>query len=340
MERLATLLFGLDTKHLLRCSSGERSAYSKATLYFIMVITASFLSLYYFFYLLSLSYALALPLAGVLTFVFFSIIRFTLLTIQLPIGEVVTMKKLIVNGANIFRIVLFMLLVFTLIVPICAFVYRTPLSKELQGYKTQVYIDFAKSKEYMAEQQLGSLSLLIEKKEKEQKIILNTEKNVRIQKFKVRHIQRQIDVLEKKLSIKKALLAKNNRHLLAHFKKELKHAGMPFKRFELLFYQPSSGIVLFLLFVLFFTLLPAYMYVRFATSYMYGKYFGDEMVLVIAAEYAKMKKDCSEYLLKNYNFRLSNESLYEDPPFNRTRIFKTPTRITTVKLFDHFEQPQ
>lgn len=340
MERLATLLFGLDTKHLLRCSSGERSAYSKVTLFFIMVIISSFLSLYYFFYLLSLNYALSLPLAGVLTFVFFSIIRFTLLTIQLPIGEVVTMKKLIVNGANIFRIVLFMLLVFTLIVPICAFVFRNPISKDLQGYKTQVYIDFAKSKEHMTEQQLGSISMLIDKKENEQKNILNTEKNVRIQKFKIRHIQKQIDELEKKLRVKKALLAKNNRRLLAHFRKDLKHAGMPFKRFELLFHQSSSGVVVFLLFVLLFTLLPAYMYVRYASSYLYGKYFGDEMVLVIAAEYVKMKKDCSEYLLKNYNYRLSHESLYEDPPFNRTRIFKTPTRITTVKLFDHFEQSQ
>ncbi len=340
MERLATLLFGLDTKHLLRCSSGERSAYAKATFYFILVISASFLSLYYFFYLLSLDYALSLPLAGVLTFVFFSIIRFTLLTIQLPIGEVVTMKKLIVNGANIFRIVLFMLLVFTLIVPISAFVFRQSISQDLQGYKNQVYVNFAQSKQRMTDQQLGSISMLIEKKESEQKIIFNTEKNVRIQQFKIRHIHKQIDVLEKKLSVKKALLVKNNRHLLAHFRKELKHAGMPFKRFELLFHQPNSGLVLFLLFALFFSLLPAYMYVRYATSYLYGKYFGDEMVLVIAAEYSKMKKDCAEYLLQNYNYSLSHESLYEDPPFNRTRIFKTPTKRTTIKLFDHFEQLQ
>jgi hypothetical protein len=340
MERLATLLFGLDTKHLLRCSSGERFAYSKAALYFIMVIVATFLSLYYFFYLLSLSYSLSFPLAAVLTFVFFSILRFILLTIQLPIGEVVTMKKLIVNGANIFRIVLFMLLVFTLIVPLCAFIFRNPISKDLQGYKNQVYINFAKSKEHMIEQQLGSISVLIEKKEKEQRIILNTENNIRIQAFKIRHIQKQKDALEKKLRVKKALLAKKNRHLLAHFRKELKHAGMPFKRFELLFNQPSSGITLFLLFVLLFLLLPAYMYVRYATSYLYGKYFGDEMMLVIAAEYSKMKKDCSEYLLKNYNYSLSHESLYEDPPFNRIRIDKAPTRITTIKLFDYFEEPQ
>ena len=340
MERLATLLFGLDSKHLIRCSSLERSAYAKATLYFIVVITATFLSLYYFFYLLSLSYALSLPMAGVLTFVFFSIIRFTLLTIQLPIGERVTVKKLMLNGANIFRIVLFMLLVFTLITPLCAFVFRRPISKDLMGYKNQVYINFAHSKERMTDQQLGSISILIEKRENEQQFVLNTEKNLRMQQFKFRHIQQQIDILKKKLSAKKTLLTKKNRHLLTHFRKELKHAGMPFKRFEFSFHQSSSGLVLFLLFILLFSLLPAYMYVRYASTYMYGKYFGEEMELVIAEEYSTMKKDCSEYLLKHYNYSHVHDSLYEDPPFNRIRLYKTPTRITTIKLFDHFEQLQ
>jgi hypothetical protein len=66
MERLATLLFGLDVKHLMRCSEGERSAYKKAALYFVLIIAFCFLSLYYFFFLLTLNYVGAFPLAAVM----------------------------------------------------------------------------------------------------------------------------------------------------------------------------------------------------------------------------------------------------------------------------------
>jgi hypothetical protein len=340
MEHLATLLFGLDIKHLMRCSEGERSAYKKVALYFVLLIAFCFLSLYYFFFLLTLSYLGALPMAALLSFVFFSIIRFTLLTIQLPLGETVTLKKLIFNGANIFRMVLFMLLVFTLIIPLSAFVFRKAISTDLVTYKDSVYNEFKASKDLMEKQQLGSISSLIIQKKAEQEALKTIEKNERLLGFKIRRIQQQITLLERKLNIKGQELKNQNRVLLAHYRQELKHAGMPFKRFELMFHQPSTGVVLILFFAFLFGILPAYMYVRYATSYGYGKYFGDEMVLVISAEYKQMKKDCSEYLLNHYKHSFHEESLYEDPPFNRTSIFKTPTRLSTVKLFDHFEQQQ
>jgi hypothetical protein len=338
MEHLATLLFGLDVKHLMRCSEGERSAYKKAALYFVLIIAFCFLSLYYFFFLLTLNYVGAFPLAAVMSFVFFCIIRFTLLTIQLPIGETVTLKKLIVNGANMFRMVLFMLLVFTLIIPVSAFVFRNAISADLVTYKDTVYNEFKASKDLMEKQQLGSISSLIAEKKADQEALKTTEKNARMRKFKVQRIQRQITLLERKLTTKAQELKKQNRALLSHYRQDLKHAGMPFKRFELMFHEQNTGVVLIVLFALLFGILPAYMYVRYASSYGYGKYFGDEMVLVISAEYKQMKKDCAAYLLKHYQHSLQEESLYEDPPFNRTRVFKTPTRLTTIKLFDHFEQ--
>lgn len=338
MENIAIVLFGLESKHLSRCSEVEKSAYKRTALYFILTIAFIFLSLFYFFYLLTINYLGAFILSAVLSFVFFSIIRFTLLTIQLPLGEVPSMKKLLFNAANVFRITLYMILVFALVVPFSSFIFKGAIADELGQYKTQVYSDFKSSKEIMKDQQLGSITRLIDAKRSEQQAIKSSEKNPRLRAFKIELLEKKIKQLKINLDQKRINLDNENKTVFRFFKRDLDNAGMPFKRFEIMLNLSGSGIIVFLLFLALFGLLPMYMYVRYSSKFLYDQYFGDEMLLLIAAEYEQMMKDCSEHLQKEHNYLLPADMLYADPPFNRTRLFQPPTQLKTFDVFNHFEQ--
>jgi hypothetical protein len=337
MENFTLDLFGLESKHLSKCSENEKSAYRLLAIYFIVIISFTFLSLFYFFYLLTLNYTAAFFLTMMLSFVFFSIIRFSLLTIQLPLGESITWRKVFFNGATIFRSVVIMLLIFTLVIPFSAFLYRNKISGELEQFKSQLHSDFVASKKVMQVQQLASISELIDEKRLEKKGINISENDNRLKKFKIASIDKKIQKLEVKLEKKANQLVKQNESVFNKYKVEIEQAGMPFKRFELMFGLTGSIPAIIILFLLLFMLLPFYMYVRYSPKFRYSHYFGEEMISIISQEYATMKKECDGYLYKKYSHNQTGESLYEDPPFNRVRRFKAPLQLMNVNLFDHFD---
>ena len=336
MEQLAIVLFGLESTHLNKCADSEKAAYNRMAAYFLLFILSSFLSFYYFFYLLTLNYFSSLPLALVLSFVFFSIIRFTLLTVQLPLGEKPTLKKLLLNGANIFRIILFGLLIYAVSIPLSSFVFRQNINTGLSIYKDNLFSDFMISKEKMSNQQLGSIQSLIDKKKEELKFLQESETNRGILKFKTERIQRQIVLFQKNLKTKHVKLKRDNKSLFEQYKSNLNRAGMPFKRFELMFSEANSILILLLIFCCLFLLLPLYMYVRFANKFQYSLYFSEEMVQLIVTEYNRALLECKDYLLANYGYSVQQVSLYNDPPFNRSRVFIAPKEIKAVNLFDHY----
>jgi hypothetical protein len=188
----------------------------------------------------------------------------------------------------------------------------------------------------MSNQQLGSIQSLIDKKKEELKFLQESETNRGILKFKTERIQKQIVLFQKNLKTKHLKLKRDNKLLFEQYKSNLNRAGMPFKRFELMFSEPNSILILLLIFCCLFLLLPLYMYVRFANKFQYSLYFSEEMVQLIVTEYNRALLECKDYLLANYGYSVQQVSLYNDPPFNRSRVFIAPKEIKAVNLFDHY----
>lgn len=337
MEQAASKLFGLEPKHLLLCSPMERSSYNRILMFFMIVMLIMTLSIYYFFYLLLQSYWWAMVPTVLLCFVFFSLLRFLLITIQLPLGEVVSTKKVLLNGANIFRIVLFSLLVFTFTVPIVAFVYRKSIDTDIAIYKSELLSEFAASKEQMQTQQLQSIDDLVAAYKAEQGVILASNHSEEIKKFKVNAIGQKIALLTTARQAKSEKLSKMYAVQTADYKLQLKDAGMPFKRFELLFQQKRSVPMLILIFLPLFLLLPLFIYLKYSQKFAYSKFFGEEMIQHITNQYNQTKTICEQELKERFNFVTKDNINYLDPPFNRIPVKQIPTKLTNQTLFNFLD---
>jgi hypothetical protein len=337
MEQLTSKLFGLEPKHLLSCGQTERSAYSRILVFFLIVLLTMTLSIYYFFYLLLQSYWWAIIPTLMLCFVFFSLLRFLLITIQLPLSEAVSIKKVILNGANIFRLVLFSLLVFTFSVPIVSFFYRNSIETDLGIYKSELLSEFVASKEQMRNQQLQSIDNLIASYKSEQRDILASSTTAEIKKFKIDAISEKIDLLKVTRQDKSEKLVKMYADQTSNYDLQLKDAGMPFKRFELLFQMKRSIPTIILIFLPLFLLLPLFVYLKYSQKYFYSKLFGEEMIQLITMQYNETKTICEQELKERFNFIKKDNVNYLDPPFNRLPIKQIPTKLTNQTLFNFLD---
>jgi hypothetical protein len=332
MEQLTSQLFGLEPKHLMNCNQMERAAYHRMLMFFMVFMLLLSLSMYYFFYMLVQSYWWAIIPTMLLSFVFFSLFRFILITIQLPLNETVTLKKLILNGSTIFRVILFSLLVFTFAVPLVAFVFRSSIAVELDLYKKELLEEFVASKKQMLDQQLQSLDTLIALKKAEQLEVLSSKNSDEIKRFKINEIKKKIDILNVEKISKSEKYNTIYALQISQYIENLKNAGMPFKRFELLFQQKASVPMLLLVFLPLFLLLPLFLHLKYSQKYAYSKLFAEEMIIRITKEYEQNKLICEQELERRFKYINQQEPNYTDPPFNRNPVKKTPTRILNQTL--------
>jgi hypothetical protein len=337
MEQLTSQLFGLESRHLINCSQMERSAYSRMLYFFITLLMVLSLSIYYFFYLLLQSYWWAIIPTVLLSFVFFSLVRFILITIQLPIGEVVTIKKVLFNGATVFRVVLFALLVFTFVVPLAAFFFRTSINTELDNYKTSLLDEFIGSKNLMLNQQLQSIDTLVALQKAEQMNVAVSDNSSAIKEFKINAINKKIKILNNERQRKAVEYRKIYDQQIEEYSVNLVEAGMPFKRFELLLQQKQSIAIILLFFLPIFLILPLFIYLKCSPKYSYSKLFSEEMIAQITHQYGETKKICEQELRQRFNFIKSENPNFLDPPFNRIPAKPAPTKLGNQNLFNFLD---
>jgi len=338
MENITARLFGMDMLFFQRCKESEKKHYRAVAILFIALIVACVLAFSYFFYLLLQSHVLAFLLSLILGFVYYSILRFSIITIGIPLSEVITIKRVILNSGNIFRALIFSMFVFTITVPLVSFVYRKELNPKIDEIKSELVKEYRIFKTNSADHQLKSIDDRIEEKRIEIAQIKNDKSDARIINFKIQKISNSIVILEKIRIIKATELTKATLNSIKSYETQLNDIDMPFKRFHLLFSLQGSPIFIALLFFTFFSIIPYYLFLLCGKNFEYGKIYQNEIEILVKKNDQISFDDCSIFLKKNFKYQFEKSNLYEDPPFNRIPVFKGYTKIIDRNLFLHFDK--
>jgi hypothetical protein len=338
MENFTAKLFGMEMRFFQRCKEAERKQYRTVAILFIALIAACVLAFNYFFYLLLQSHVLAFLLSLILGFVYYSILRFSIITIGIPLTEVITIKRVILNSGNIFRAIIFSMFVFSITVPLTAFVYRKELNPKIDEIKSGLVVEYNTFKTKSQNLQLDALDQRISEKRNEINQIKSSQTEERLKSFKIQKINQSIGILENKRVLKASELTKSTLASVNNYAAQLVDIDMPFKRFQLLFNLQGSPIIICLLFFTFFSIIPFYLLLLCGKNYEYAKIYQNEIELLVKSNDQITFENCSTFLKKNFQYKLEKSNLYEDPPFNRIPVFKGYTKIIDRNLFLHFDK--
>lgn len=343
---LAAILFGLEETILTQCSAKEIKRYKRLSVFFLLLISLGFVSFYYFFYLLTQNYISAFFGSLVLSFIYFSILRFTIMTINVSLHEDMTMKRMLKNYANTYRFILFSAFVFTIFVPLIALMNHDDFTVNLNSYKISLNTEYQKNRIKAKQQQLNILSGDIARLKKQkntftQKLAKATSPMDKgLTEFEIRKIDTLILIATSKFIIKDSVLSTENEVLTKQYQSQLDKAELPFYRFQLVFKYPISIVCLLVLFFTFILIIPFYIRALVSVDSSYARLYKEEIKNRIVNEYELTKKDCSEILNKKYSYSKVSQSLYEDSPFNNKPI-TLPYKKTTIKnIFDYFQKTE
>lgn len=163
---LAAKILGLEESILQKCESQEISRFKRILIFFFVLLTIGCISFYYLFFLLSANYFIAMLGCGLLGYIFYTILRFTIISISVPITEVITLKRMMFNPANIFRMVLFSAFLFAMLVPFTALLNHTSFTQKLNEYKSVMYTKYVSNKDKAKAKQLSLIQQAINQKQK------------------------------------------------------------------------------------------------------------------------------------------------------------------------------
>jgi hypothetical protein len=343
---IAAILFGLEETILTQCSAKEIKRYKRLSVFFLLLISLGFVSFYYFFYLLTQNYISAFFGSLVLSFIYFSILRFTIMTINVSLHEDMTMKRMLKNYANTYRFILFSAFVFTILVPLIALMNHVDFTTSLNAYKSSLTVSYEKNRVKAKQQQLNILSGDIARLKKQknsftQKLaIATTSMEKGLTEFEIRKIDTLILMATNKFSIKDSVLTIENKLLTNQYNSQLTSAELPFYRFQLVFKYPISIVCLLVLFFTFILIIPFYIRALVSVDSNYAKLYKEEIKNRIVNEYELTKKDCSEILNKKYSYSKVTQSLYEDSPFNNKPITLPYKKVSVKNIFDYFQKTE
>ena len=256
---LAAKVFGLEESILEKCEAQEVSRFKRIVIFFLVLLTIGCISFYYLFFLLSANYFLAIFGCALLGYIFYTILRFTIISISVPIIEAITLKRMMFNPANIFRMVLFSAFLFAMLVPFTALLNHTSFTKKLNEYKSVMYTKYVSNKDKAKAKQLSLIQQAINQKTEERKHLtelLNQSKStidIGTTNYQIAKIDSSIADYKNKLVEKDRIISLDNLNELEQFSSTLKIAEMPFFRFRLVFSDKRNLFLFSLLFILFFT---------------------------------------------------------------------------------------
>ena len=341
---LAAKVFGLEETILQKCESQEISRFKRIVIFFLILIAIGFISFYYLFYLISSNYFIAFLGSAFLGYIFYTVLRFTIISISVPIIEQITLKRMMFNSANIFRMILFSAFLFAMLVPFTALLYHTQFTQKLNEYKSVMYSKYVSNKDKAKAKQLTLIQQAINRKTEERKHLtelLNQSKNTvdaGIATFQIAKIDSSIVDFRNKLEQKSNIISLDNLNQLEQFFATLKTSEMPFFRFRLVFSDKNSMFLFSLLFILFFAIIPLYIRVLVSKNSNYDNLFSKIIFERIVTEYHETKKYCSNHYKSKYAFRVSDIELYEDSPFNTKPKSLNIKKVNGINLFSHFDK--
>ena len=343
---LAAILFGLEETILTQCSAKEINRYKRLSIFFLVLTSIGIVSFFYFFYLLTQNYISAFFGSLVLSFIYFSILRFTIITINVSLNEEMTMTRMLRNYANTYRVILFSAFVFTILVPLIALINHDDFTSNLNSYKSSLNISYQQNRLKAKKQQLNILSGDITnlKKQKQtftQKLArANTSMDRGLTEFEIRKIDKQLLLASIKLNSKDSVLTLENKILTNQYQSQLDKSELPFYRFHLVFNYPMSIICLLMLFFAFILIIPFYIRALVSKDSNYANLYKVEIKNRILNEYKLTKNECNKILNKKYSYSKVSQSLYEDSPFNNKPISLTYKKVAIKNIFDYFQKKE
>ena len=341
---LAAKVFGLEESILQKCESQEVSRFKRIVIFFLILMAIGCISFYYLFYLISANYFIASLGCAFLGYIIYTVLRFTIISISVPIIEEITLKRMMFNPANIFRMVLFSAFLFAMLVPFTALLNHTSFTQRLNEYKSVMYTKYVSNKDKAKALQLSLIQQAINQKTEERKHLtelLNQSKStidIGIANFQIAKIDSSIVDFRNKLEQKSNIISLDNLNQLEQFSAKLKTAEMPFFRFRLVFSDKKTMFLFSLLFILFFTIIPLYIRVLVSRNSNYDNMFSKIMFDRIVTEYHETKKYCSDHYKSRYAFQVSDIELYEDSPFNTKPKSLNIKKVNGINLFSHFDK--
>ena len=343
---LAAILFGLEETILTQCSAKEIKRYKRLAIFFLTLISCGLISFYYFFYLLSQNYVAAFFGSMILSFIYFSILRFTIITINVSLSDEMTMKRMVRNYANTYRVILFSAFVFTILVPLIAMINHDDFTGNLNSYKSSLNTSYQQNRLKAKKQQLNILSsdIINLKKQKNtftQKLAkANTSMDKGLTEFEIRKIDTLLLLATIKLNSKDSVLSLENKILTKQYQLQLVKSELPFYRFHLVFKNPIAAICLAILFVLFVLIIPFYIRVLVSKDSNYASLYKTEIKNRIINDFELTKKECEQFLNNQFSYTKINKDLYEDSPFNNKTLSLPYKKDTTKNLFEHFQKTE
>jgi hypothetical protein len=343
---IATKLFGLEESILTKCTIKEIRRYKRLANFFITLIVIGCIAFYYFFYLLTQNYISALFGSLIISFIYFAILRFTIITINVSLHEEMSMKRMWQNYANTYRVILFAAFIITILVPLIALINHNSFSVNLNNYKNSLNTQYQNNRFKAKKQQLQILikeinNLKNQKNSLTKKLLTaNGSMEKGLTEFEIKKIDTLINRVNNKLLTKDSILTTENITQIKQYESKIKSAELPFFRFQLVFKNTLSVFLLIGLFFCFILIIPFYIRVLVSKDSEYAKLFKEEIKNRILKEYNRTTTDCSNYLMQQYSYTINKSTLYKDSPFNHKPITLPYQKVTTKNLFEHFQNTE
>ena len=322
-------ILGLEQSILEKCESSEVTLYNRVAGFFVFLICIAFISFYYFFYLLTSTYIIPVFLSLFAGFICFSVVRFTLISINVPLYEdEISLKKLFLNLGNSIRILIFSAFVLIIAIPFVAIFHHSDFSPKVQLLKTDLRMKCERTSERLVNQKLIRFEneintlknerLHLEQKKSQAETVMDK----KLLDFKISQVSAIISTKENQINLKKQQVS-----------------DFPFYRFSLIFKNPDSLFFFYVFFIGFNLIIPFYIGVLVRKNNKYATLYREETKLIIQNNYKSTEKECSDYLLKEHQYVGKKIEIFTDEPFNRKKKEWIYKKIENVELINHFDTP-
>jgi hypothetical protein len=338
MERLSIPLFGLDETILTQLGAKERDRFNFLSWQFLIQYLCVITGMSYFFTLLFNSYIIGIIIGLLFGTIIGSIMRFTLISIGIPLTQNVTPLNILKRWVNLIRILLYALYSLVALVPFLSLVYHNSLSVEIENYRAKIVSNYEELLQKRFENSIQDNEFEIIKDEKE---IQNIEAKIEITEdlekrnllqFQLKKKREQYESKLKSFTLKSNQLQQSLNLEYDSYKNKIAAEDFPFFRFERLLKKGQFNFVIAMLILAFCSIILQYIRVVSGNESSYfslcSKFYSERVIKDYQFSQAAAKADFKE----KFNIDFSPILYYEDPPFNEKRIVKE-TEILNSSLF-------
>jgi hypothetical protein len=341
MRNLSIILFGLDQNVLTQISNNVRNKFDFLSWQFLFQLFCICLSMGYFFFLLTSSIILGFILGTIVGAIFSSILRFTIITIGLPISAQTTSSfNIIKKGVNIIRLIIYGAYCFVLLVPFVSLFYHANFNASINKYKESIISNYSKNLDLRKENNFSDKEGSLKKLELEIQLmeleISKSEDKKNQFAYQLQKLKGRYSDFKKSFQVEKLNYEKESENNLSSFTSQIVSRDYPFKRFSYLFSTNLAVFFLIILSIIFLSLV--WQYIKLVSDEKSQYYFLCSKLYSerIQKDYLNICTEQKEWLSKNFNYKWVPDENFLDPPFNENRK-KSFVMIENTSLFDSWK---